>query len=217
VGQPGWELFGSWEDGEAVRDAIVEAGQEFGIRQVGARAYPTSCLESGWIPSPLPAIYVGDALKEYRQWLSGKSYEVMASLGGSFYSNNITDYYLNPYELGYGPFVKFDHDFIGRAAVEISGRGVTGRDRLGNHVFTMLEGTTGKPSRFTPKHEEARWMRVTSEGRPVDADTLASRLRFSPDFADKLANEMKPGTTVIVTDYPVVRNPKADSTYFAGN
>jgi vanillate/3-O-methylgallate O-demethylase len=118
VGQPGWELFGPWEDGDAVRDAIVEAGQELGIRQVGARAYPTSCLESGWIPSPLPAIYVGEAMKGYRQWLSGKSYEVMASLGGSFYSNNITDYYLNPYELGYGPFVKFDHDFIGRAAVE---------------------------------------------------------------------------------------------------
>jgi len=104
---------------------------------------------------------------------------------------------------------------IGRAAVEISGAGPTGRDQLGNHVFTMLEGTTGKPSRFTPKHEEARWMRVTSEGKPVDPDTLASRLRFSPDFADKLANELKPGTTVIVTDYPVVRKPKADSTLFA--
>lgn len=104
---------------------------------------------------------------------------------------------------------------IGRAALEISGHGLTGRDRLGNHVFTMLEGTTGKTSRFTPKHEEARWMRVTSEGRPVDAESLASRLRFSPDFADKLAPEMKPGTTVIVTDYPVVRKPVADSTYFA--
>ena len=106
---------------------------------------------------------------------------------------------------------------IGRAAVEIASSGLGGRDRLGNHVFTMLEGTTGKPSRFTPKHEEARWMRVTSEGRPVDAETLASRLRFSPDFADKLANEMKTGTTVIVTDYPVVRKPTTDSTVFATN
>jgi vanillate/3-O-methylgallate O-demethylase len=33
-------------------------------------------------------------------------------------SDNIEDYYLNPYELGYGPFIKFDHDFIGRAALE---------------------------------------------------------------------------------------------------
>src|SRR5438552_2658404 len=61
VGQPGWELFGPWEDGEEVRDAILKAGQEYGIRQVGARTYPTTCLESGWIPSPLPAIYTGEA------------------------------------------------------------------------------------------------------------------------------------------------------------
>src|SRR3982751_3637882 len=43
---------------------------------------------------------------------------------------------------------------IGRAALEISGRGLSGREHLGHHVFTMLEGTTGKRSRFTPNHEE---------------------------------------------------------------
>jgi glycine cleavage system aminomethyltransferase T len=118
VGQPGWELFGPWEDGDVVRDAIMSAGQEYGIRQVGSRAYPTTCLESGWVPSPLPAIYVGEEMKGYRQWLSTKSYEATASLGGSFYSDDITDYYLTPYELGYGPFVKFDHDFVGRATLE---------------------------------------------------------------------------------------------------
>ncbi len=120
VGSPGWELFGPWEEGDAVRDAIVEAGQEFGIRQVGARTYPTSCLESGWIPSPLPAIYTGDEMKGYRKWLTGKSYEAMASLGGSFYSDDIRDYYLTPWDLGYGPFVKFDHDFVGRSELEKS-------------------------------------------------------------------------------------------------
>jgi len=118
VGQPGWELFGPWEYSEQVRDAIVDAGQEYGIRQVGSRAYPTTCLESGWIPSPLPAIYVGEEMKGYRQWLSAKSYEAMASLGGSFYSDDITNYYLTPYDLGYGPFVKFDHEFVGRQALE---------------------------------------------------------------------------------------------------
>ena len=33
-------------------------------------------------------------------------------------SNNIEDYYLTPYDLGYGIMVKFDHDFIGRDALE---------------------------------------------------------------------------------------------------
>jgi vanillate/3-O-methylgallate O-demethylase len=118
VGQPGWEMWGPWEHGDAVRDAILEAGREFGIRRVGSRAYPTTCLESGWIPSPVPAVYVGERLKAYRQWLGPTSYEAMASLGGSFYSDDIRDYYLTPYDLGYGPFVKFDHDFIGREALE---------------------------------------------------------------------------------------------------
>jgi vanillate/3-O-methylgallate O-demethylase len=118
VGQPGWELFGPWEHGDEVRNAIVEGGQEYGIRQVGSRAYPTTCLESGWIPSPLPAIYAGEEMKAYRHWLKATSYEATASLGGSFYSNDITDYYLTPYDLGYGPFVKFDHDFLGRQALE---------------------------------------------------------------------------------------------------
>jgi glycine cleavage system aminomethyltransferase T len=118
VGQPGWELFGPWEYGDEVRAAIVEAGRDYGLLAVGSRAYPTTCLESGWIPSPVPAIYTGDAMKPYRQWLTAKSYEATGSLGGSFYSADIADYYLTPYDLGYGPFVKFDHDFIGRAALE---------------------------------------------------------------------------------------------------
>jgi vanillate/3-O-methylgallate O-demethylase len=32
-------------------------------------------------------------------------------------SDNIEDYYTNPWELGYGPHIKFDHDFIGRDAL----------------------------------------------------------------------------------------------------
>jgi len=118
AGQPGFELFGPWEEGEAVREALIEAGREFGMRLVGGRAYSSNTIESGWIPSPLPAVYTGDALKSYREWLPANGYEAMASLGGSFVSTNIEDYYLTPWDLGYGGFVKFDHDFIGREALE---------------------------------------------------------------------------------------------------
>jgi glycine cleavage system aminomethyltransferase T len=122
AGQPGLELFGPWDEGEAVKAAIVEAGKEFGLRQVGARAYSSNTLESGWIPSPMPAVYSGEEMKSYRQWLPANGYEAMASLGGSFYSDNIEDYYLTPYDLGYGPIIKFDHDFIGREALEKTSR-----------------------------------------------------------------------------------------------
>jgi syringate O-demethylase len=118
VGQPGWELFGPWDDEQAVREAIVGAGEEFGLRQAGARAYSSNTIESGWIPSPLPAVYSGAGLKAYREWLPAAGYEGTASVGGSFASDRIEDYYFTPWDLGYGGYVKFDHDFVGREALE---------------------------------------------------------------------------------------------------
>jgi len=118
AGAPGFELFGPWADGEAVRQALIAAGKDFGLRLSGARTYSSNTLESGWIPSPLPAIYSGEKMKAYRQWLPENCYEAIASQGGSFVSNNIEDYYLTPWDLGYGSVVKFDHDFIGREALE---------------------------------------------------------------------------------------------------
>jgi len=118
AGAPGLELWGPYASYEKVRDTILEAGREFGLEPVGSRAYSSNTLESGWIPSPLPGIYTGEELRPYREWLGADSYEAMNALAGSFVSDDIEDYYLNPWELGYGSFVKFDHDFIGRDALQ---------------------------------------------------------------------------------------------------
>ena len=118
AGAPGLEIWGPYDDYLEVRERIIEAGRDFGLVLVGSRTYATNTLESGWIPSPLPAIYTGDAMRPYREWLRDNSYEAVCSIGGSFVSDRIEDYYLTPYEMGYGPFVKFDHDFIGRDALE---------------------------------------------------------------------------------------------------
>ena len=118
AGSPGLEIWGPYDEQEYVRDKILEAGEEFGLIPVGSRAYPSNTLESGWIPSPLPPIYTGDELSDYRDWLPANGYEATGSIAGSYVSDNIEDYYLNPWELGYGPFVKFDHDFIGADALK---------------------------------------------------------------------------------------------------
>jgi glycine cleavage system aminomethyltransferase T len=123
AGQPGYELFGPYAEHDAVRDAIAKAGEEFGLRLAGGRCYSANTLESGWIPSPLPAVYTGREMKAYREWLPADCYEAKASIGGSFDSPNIEDYYLTPWDLGYGPHVKFDHDFIGREALEQKAKG----------------------------------------------------------------------------------------------
>jgi len=118
AGAPGLEIWGPYEQYDEIRAAIVEAGKEFGLKEVGSRAYASNTLESGWIPSPLPAVYTGEKMKKYREWLPANGYEGTGSIAGSFISGKIEDYYTTPYELGYGPFIKFDHDFIGREALE---------------------------------------------------------------------------------------------------
>ena len=39
AGAPGLEIWGPYEEGEEIRDSIVEAGKEFDLVQVGSRAY----------------------------------------------------------------------------------------------------------------------------------------------------------------------------------
>jgi vanillate/3-O-methylgallate O-demethylase len=117
-GAPGLEIWGDYSSYLKIREAIVEAGDEFGLRPVGGRAYSPNTLESGWIPDPLPAVYTGNALRPYREWLPADGVEAQNAIAGSFVSDSIADYYLTPWELGYGSFVKYDHDFIGRSALE---------------------------------------------------------------------------------------------------
>jgi vanillate/3-O-methylgallate O-demethylase len=117
AGAPGLELMGPFEEGEEVRSAIFEVGEDLGLLAGGAKTYSTVAHESGWIPSELPAIYSGEKMKAYREWLPADGFEANASLGGSMVSDNVEDYYLTPFDLGYGHIINFDHDFIGRDAL----------------------------------------------------------------------------------------------------
>lgn len=114
----GLELVGPSEHGETVLAALLAAGEEFGLRQGGARAYPSTAIESGWIPAPVPALYTRESMRPFREWLSGEGFEANASIGGSFVSDDIEDYYVTPWDLGYGHVIRFDHDFIGKAALQ---------------------------------------------------------------------------------------------------
>jgi hypothetical protein len=108
-------------------------------------------------------------------------------------------------------YVYRNGNLIGRAAVETRGFG-----RLGENVFTLLEGTTGRQSALAPGRNARRWMRVTSAGGRgrVDADTLDSCLKVNPEFATKLYDTIAPGTTVVVTDHSALRKLSRDSGVF---
>lgn len=124
----GFEIWGPWEYNEEIRDAIVDVGREYGLRQLGEKSYKAQGSEKGWIARPLPAIYSED-MRDYREWLDADSYEATSALGGSFDSDDVSDYYMDPVELGYERFVDFDHDFVGKDAL---------RERVGRSGRTKV-------------------------------------------------------------------------------
>ena len=214
AGQPGWELFGPWEDEGQVREAIVAAGREHGLRQVGGRAYSSNTLESGWIPSPLPAVYTGDSLRAYREWLPANGYEGSASIGGSFVSDSIEDYYFTPWDLGYGSYVKFDHDFVGREALE---RMVDGVHR---HKVTLalddddVVRTVGTMLRKTDRAKFIDWPSAVYSMHPYDRVTVDGETVGVSTWIGYSANEGRMLTLAVVD--PEHAEPGTDVTLVWG-
>ena len=223
AGQPGFELFGPWKDGDAVLSALLDAGQEHGLVRVGAKAYSTANLESGWVPAPLPAIFSDDPLlREYREWLP---IDRFGSIGGSLDSADIGDYYLTPYEIGYGKSVKFDHDFIGREALErMAGEPSRTKVTLEWNAddVTAAIGSLYRPgpgakyiempkARYATHHED----KVVKDGRPVgvslDCGYLANeRVMVSLAVVDSELAEPGTEVTVVWGEKPVSAKPAVE-------
>ncbi|MBX6388827.1 MAG: aminomethyl transferase family protein [Frankia sp.] len=224
AGQPGFELFGPWPAGAEVLAAILEVGAEFGLVRAGAKAYSTANLESGWIPTAVPAIFGPEPeMAGYRAWLPAAA---LGSLGGSLDSPDITDYYVTPYDLGYGRVVRFDHDFLGRAALErIAADPASQRrkvtlvwhpdDVLG--VVRSLITDDGRPAAKFIELPKARYAffqvdRVLRAGAPVglslDVGYLATERAFvSLATVDQAAAEPGTEVTVLWGEEPNSRKP----------
>jgi vanillate/3-O-methylgallate O-demethylase len=131
AGEIGFEMQGPGESADAVAEAVIEAGQEFGIRRLGSRTAMINHLEAAFptiTHDYLPA--VGDpAEREFfelhskstprhgsPEWF--KSFARALKVKGSFEGTALSDWYRSPIELGWGKSVKLDHDFYGREALE---------------------------------------------------------------------------------------------------
>ncbi|WP_413542710.1 aminomethyl transferase family protein [Citricoccus nitrophenolicus] len=220
AGQPGFEFYGPWEDHEAVHGALLEAGAEHGIREVGAKAYSSSPLESGWVPTPLPAIF-GEDFAEYRAWLPAAR---AGSIGGSLYSEDIEDYYVTPYDLGLGRSVRFNHDFHGRPALERHAENQTRRkvtliwnaEDVAAIVRSQVEeGTPAKYLDF-PKGRYGFYQmdEVVREGRRVGISTDAGYVAY-PQLYMSLATvdvALQDGERVEIVwgEDPVSAKPQVD-------
>jgi vanillate/3-O-methylgallate O-demethylase len=224
AGQPGFELFGPWEDGEAVLAALLEAGADHGLVRVGAKAYSTANLESGWVPAPMAALFSDDPLmQEYRDWLPVTK---VGSIGGSLDSPDIRDYYLTPYDVGYGKTVRFDHEFVGRGALERMAAETPPRTKVtlvwNADDVTAALGSLYQPgpgakyiempkARYATHHEDTVLVEGRQVGVSLDCGYLANE-RAMVSLA-VLGNEFaEPGTEVVVVwgERPVSAKPAVE-------
>ncbi|MGO2111171.1 MAG: aminomethyl transferase family protein [Pseudoclavibacter sp.] len=223
AGQPGFEFYGAYADGTAVRDAMLEAGEEFEIRLVGAKAYSSSPLESGWVPTPFPAIFDED-FAEYREWLPAAR---AGSIAGSLYSTDVHDYYLTPYDLGLGRSVRFDHDFHGREALERMAEAPARRkvtllwnaEDVASVVQSQVEA--GTPAKYLdfPKARYGFYQMDSVEqgGTAVGISTDAGYVAFDQLYMSlaTLDNAVEEGAEVEVVwgEDPISKKPQVDQNH----
>jgi glycine cleavage system aminomethyltransferase T len=134
AGEIGFELHGPFEQREDIYRAVFEAGQEFGIRRLGRRTIVTNHLEACY---PTTGVHYWNALSDARradfhkfmdenlpaEWaatpFAGPArHNFATSFTGSWDGDSIEDLYRSPIEMGWANTINFDHDFIGRSALE---------------------------------------------------------------------------------------------------
>jgi glycine cleavage system aminomethyltransferase T len=120
AGELGYEIQGPLEHGPEVFEAIMRAGQQFGIRRLGGRTKMVNHVEACF-PTPsvdyVPAMYGPDE-RDFALTFSENAREVYRVTDESYEYADIGELYRSPAELGWKKNIRFDHDFIGRAALE---------------------------------------------------------------------------------------------------
>lgn len=116
AGEIGFELQGPREHAQEIYNAVLEAGAEFGIRRLGHRTAMINHLEGSY---PTHAWhYFPDYSTEGLVDFLNASGVYKPRLKGSYEADDLSGYYRSPLEMGWTRNVKFDHDYIGRAALE---------------------------------------------------------------------------------------------------
>ena len=125
AGSLAYEVHGSIERAKEVYRKLWEVGQPLGMRRLGSHSYPMNHAENGF---PQFAVHFLEPREEYpglvdylkstpgmeiQLYMSTVPYQLRGSA-----ADDIQNYYHNPYELGWGKMIHFDHEFEGKAACE---------------------------------------------------------------------------------------------------
>jgi glycine cleavage system aminomethyltransferase T len=112
-----YEVHGHIEDALDVYRAIQERGEQFGIQRIGMQVYGMHHTEGGFAQSYLHFLPAYTEDPDFMAFLDGGADAYMRDLPGSA-GTVLEKRYANPAELGWAHMIKFDHEFVGRAALE---------------------------------------------------------------------------------------------------
>ncbi|OHV74330.1 aminomethyltransferase family protein [Pseudofrankia sp. BMG5.36] len=118
AGTLGYEVHGKTERVIDVYNAIMTAGEPYGIRKLGRIGYAMNHTENGFPQSfvDFPGALATD--KGFMEWMDGKGprrspARLLGSLGPG-----VEKRYRTPVEVGWEKMIRFNHDFVGRKALE---------------------------------------------------------------------------------------------------
>lgn len=115
-GNLAYEVRGPIEDGAAVYDAIVRAGESLGIQKLGWRTYLVNHVEGGF-PQAMWTFF--PAMLEHADFAAymGKGFP-RYSVTGSVDPADMRARYRTPAEVGWSNAIRLNHEFMGRGAIE---------------------------------------------------------------------------------------------------
>lgn len=181
AGTLSYELRGPWEFSAAVYDAVYQAGQDFGIKRTGWRTYFVNHTEGGFpqmgglfAPSALADPGFAQFAVEWGERRLMKSFRLTGSAGPEDFLPRLR----TPQEVNWGWMAKFDHDFLGREAVEAESRAPRRK------TVTLRWNTEDVMEVFASQFEKGQEYRnfempVTPQ---VPSDLHADRVLIGDDF-----------------------------------
>lgn len=117
AGTLAYELHGAVDDAHFIYNALMKAGEPFGIRRLGLRAYCMNHTEDGFPQAYYHFVYPWAEDPGFVEFMNGQTDYMWPVRKGSM-GPGLQHLYRTVVELGWEKMIKFDHDFVGRAALE---------------------------------------------------------------------------------------------------
>lgn len=130
AGTLGYEIHCLSEHASDIYDIVMEAGKQYGLVQLGRHSYRNTHTEGGFTQGNIHFWYADyehslDSLTGRRTDPTKPALvrQYQEQIGDIYYDGSLSDAPLStvfrtPIECGWGKMVRFDHDFIGREALE---------------------------------------------------------------------------------------------------